>query len=74
MSEPIYTQPQIEEAWAEYKEKRVTRVLKDGKWTVHDFAVNSLTLPHYLAGATRSELVKLKTIMSFPKYLKKHYG
>ena len=69
MSEPIYTQPQIEEAWTEYNAKQVLRVLKDGQWKIYD---KTLINPNAIGG-TRAELVNLKTVMSFPKYLKKHY-
>ncbi len=73
MSEPIYTQPQIEEAWTDYNTEQILRVLKDGKWTAYDETGNPDLRAYLQDGATRAELVNLKTVMSFPKYLKKHY-
>jgi hypothetical protein len=79
MPEPIYTQAQIEEAWLEYKTRQTLRVLKDGKWKIYvtDGPTNRveslfMTGPQ-LNDATRAELVKISTVMSFPKYLKGHY-
>ena len=74
MSEPIYTQPQIDEAWAEYNAKSVMRVLKGGEWKTYDLGTAATGEPDKLNGATRSEIVKLKTVMKFPEYLKRHYG
>ena len=77
MSEPIYTQPQIEEAWKEYNAKTVMRILKGGEWKTYDLGSAANGTPGNIGsmnGATRSEIVKLRTVMSFPKYLNKHYG
>jgi len=56
------------EEFKEFSNTKVFRVLREGKWVV---------LP--LKGAqnidgTRAEVVPVKSVMSFPKYLKAKYG
>jgi len=56
----------IKDAWIEYKKRQVLKVLKDGKWEIRPLSKST-----DLSG-TRAEVVKLHTVMSFPKYLEKY--
>jgi len=61
----VYTQKQVEDTWIDYQQKTVLRVLKDGKWKVYDQdKIDKID-------GTRAEIVKLKTVLSFPAYLKR---
>ena len=81
MPEPIYTQPQIEEAWGRYEDYRnqqVLQVLKNGRWECASIGDMGSNQAKYCKRKTvisfPAKYGKRKTIMSFPKYLKKHYG
>jgi len=63
----VYTSDQIKEAWDSYQSMKVLKVLKDGKWKVYkDISVARID-------ATKAEVVKINTVMSFPKFLEKEY-
>ena len=63
----VYTSDQIKEAWDSYQSMKVLKVLKDGKWKVYkNISVSRID-------ATKAEVVKINTVMSFPKFLEKEY-
>lgn len=69
MEEPIYTKQQIDSAWKEYKETMVLRGLKDGKKVVLPLSAGA-----NLEGFTSAQMIKLSSVMSFPKFLEKEHA
>ena len=68
LPEPTYTQSKIIVAWDRYERYRneaVLQVLKGGQWECAKIGD---------IGGNQARYGKRKTTMSFPKYLKKHYG
>lgn len=55
---------QIKKAWAEYRTKKVLRVLKNGKWESRPVV---MALKH--VDGVRAQVVLIKDTMSFPEYL-----
>jgi len=64
----LYPIGYIEKAWDKYQHHRVLRVLKDGKWRIQ-----SLGDSNQIDGV-RAEVVKISSVMGFPKYLEKYCG
>lgn len=64
--EPVYSLDQIKDAWKEYQEAKVLRVLIAGKWKLRP-----LTAAGGNIEATKAEVVKLRDHVSFPKFLEK---
>ena len=60
---------QIKEAWAEYGSKTVLKILKDGKWKMVEMPKGGLKN----ISATKASVVKIKDVMSFPKFLETVY-
>ena len=65
----VYSLNQIKEAWAEYGSRTVLKVLKDGKWKVTEIPKGGLKN----ISATKASVVKIKDVMSFPKFLETVY-
>ncbi len=64
----VYTLDQIKEAWALYRSQKVLKVLMGGKWTVFRDLKTKPT------DATKAEVVKINTVMGFPKFLEREYS
>jgi len=61
--ESVYTLTQIKESWEAYQSTKVLKILKHGKWKIHrDLSIRP-------TDATKAEVVKINTAMSFPKFL-----
>jgi len=67
--ESVYTQDQIKEAWAEYHTKKVMKILKDGKWTVHKLKPGLRNIE-----GTKASIVTVNEVMGFPKFLETVYS
>jgi hypothetical protein len=61
------TLEEIKAAWEKYKNHKVMRVLKNGKWEI------ALPTNHGLIDGTKAQRVYIKEIMEFPEYLEKRY-
>lgn len=68
--EPIYYMSDIERLWKQYKNKRVIRVLRGGKWEIIE--VDGHGVPAITG--TRAESKDVKDIMDFPEFIRQQNG
>jgi len=61
----IFTLSEITDLWSEYSAGKVLRVMRGGKWEF--IPMNGKGIPRI--EGTRAEVVDLKKIMPFPKFL-----
>lgn len=64
----VYTLDQIKDAWQEYRTKKVMKVSYSGKWYIQPLGTGLLD------SAVNPQVVTYKDVLSFPKFLEKHYG
>lgn len=69
--EVSYTIEEIEQHWKEYSGKKALRVLQNGKW-IAKYPVTQKVIDENIG--TRREMVLLKQVVSFPKYLREYAG
>ena len=67
MPEKTFTLPEIKKHWDKYSSISGLRILRQGKW-VYEFPARNL---RHIDGV-RAEVVELKQVMSFVKYLEKY--
>lgn len=63
-----YNLKDIKILWEKYESKTVLRVMREGKWKT--ILLKGKGIPRITA--TQAKVVKLKDIMSFPKYLEQY--
>ena len=69
----VYTLSQLVEAWASYNTDKVMKIQQDGKWHIRPVGVG-MNMSRLGDGVTGARVETYSNVMSFIRYLEKHYG